>query len=164
MAKSKAKKKSGSDDGISIICRNRKASHEYEILEKLECGLVLQGTEVKSLREGKAILDEAYAKVERGEVWLMNADIPEYTFGNWMNHDPRRPRKLLLHRREIQKFASRASEKSLTLIPLRMYFKNGRAKVEIALGKGKQLHDKREAKKKVEAQREIQRAISDKRR
>ena len=160
MGKKKDKKdKDKSGSSVKVICKNRRAFHEYQILDKLECGIVLQGTEVKSLREGKAVLEDAYAKLDKGEVWLLNSDIQEYSRGSWTNHKPRRPRKLLMHRREIHKFAGRASDKGLTLVPLRLYFKNGMAKVEIGIGRGKQLHDKRETKKKVEAQREIQREM-----
>jgi len=150
-------------EGIKVVCRNKRATHEYEILDKLECGIVLTGTEVKSLRAGHAILDDAYAKLERGEVWLHGSDIPEYAFGNRLNHKPKRPRKLLLHRNEIAKFAAKASEKGFTLVPLRVYFRESYAKVEIAVARGKQLHDKRESKKKAEAQREIRRAMTERR-
>jgi SsrA-binding protein len=157
------RKKDEGEEGIKLICRNRKASHEYNILDRLECGIVLTGTEVKSLREGSSSLEEAYAKVENGEVWLIGSDIPEYSMANRMNHKPKRPRKLLLHRREIGKFAGKASERGYTLIPLRMYFKEGRAKVELAIARGKQLHDKRESMKKTDAQRAIRRALSERR-
>src|SRR5262249_54017842 len=136
------------EDGIKVICRNKRAFHEYEIMERLECGIVLTGTEVKSLRDGAGNLDDAYAKIDGGEVWLIGSDIPEYTMGNRMNHKPKRPRKLLLHRREIAKFAGKASDRGCTLVPLRMYFKEGLAKVELAVARGKQLHDKRQAMKK----------------
>src|SRR3954452_9988253 len=148
-------------DEIRDVCRNRRASHEYEILDRLECGLVLTGTEVKSLRDGQAMLEDAYAKIEGGEVWMLGSEIPEYAMGNRLNHKPKRPRKMLLHRREIAKFAGKASERGFTLVTLRLYFKDGRAKVEIAIARGKQLHDKRQAKKKAEAQREIRRAMTD---
>jgi SsrA-binding protein len=147
-------------DHIKDVARNRRAFHDYEVLERLECGLVLTGTEVKSLREGQASIEEAYGKVEQTEVWLLGCDIPEYAMGNQLNHKPRRPRKLLLHRREIKKFADRASERGLTLVPLRLYFKNGKAKVEMAVCKGKQLHDKRQSLKKADADREIKRELS----
>jgi SsrA-binding protein len=151
-------------DGIKVICRNKRALHEYEISDRLECGLVLTGTEVKSLRDGHASLEDAYAKLDGGEVWLLGSDIPEYAMGNRMNHKPKRPRKLLLHRREIEKFAGKADQRGFTLVPLRLYFKEGRAKVELAVARGKQLHDKRESKKKADAQREIRRAMTDRRR
>jgi SsrA-binding protein len=149
---------------IKDVCRNRRAFHEYEVLDRLECGLVLTGTEVKSLREGQASLEDAHARIDKDEVWLVGSEIPEYSMGNRMNHKPKRPRKLLLHRREIARFAGKASQKGFTLIPLKLYFKNGRAKVELAVCRGKQLHDKRQAQKKADAQREIRRAMSDRRR
>jgi SsrA-binding protein len=161
MARNEKKKE---DEGIKVICRNKRAFHEYYINDSLECGIVLTGTEVKSLREGTSSLEDAYAKIEDGELWLIGSDIPEYTMGNRMNHKPKRPRKLLLHRREIAGFAGKASQRGYTLVPLRMYFKNGKAKVELAVASGKKLHDKREALKKADAQREIRRAMSDRRR
>lgn len=142
------------------VCRNRRALHDYEVVERLECGLVLTGTEVKSLRAGVASITEAYAKVDGGEVWLIGSDIPEYAMGNQMNHKPTRTRKVLLHRREIAKFADRAGERGFSLIPLRLYFKGGRAKVELGLCKGKQQHDKRESLKKSDADREIKREMA----
>jgi SsrA-binding protein len=153
-------RKNTDPDGIKTICRNKKALHEYEIHDTLECGLVLKGTEVKSLREGSASLDGSYARIEDGEVWLIGSDIPEYSMGNKLNHKPKRPRKLLLHRSEIARFAGKASERGFTLVPLRLYFKEGRAKVELAVARGKQVHDKRESKKKADAQREIRREMT----
>src|SRR5262245_13793239 len=147
------------DPEVRDICRNRRATHEYDILEKLECGLVLTGTEVKSLRDGQANLEDSYARIDQGEVWLIGSDIPEYAMGNRMNHKPKRPRKLLLHRREIGRFAGKASQKGFTLVPLRLYFKSGRAKVELAVARGKQAHDKRQAQKSKEAERDIRRAM-----
>jgi SsrA-binding protein len=158
------KKKDDEEEGVKPICRNRRAFHEYAIEDKLECGIALTGTEVKSLREGGVSLDDAYAKVEDGEVWLIGCDIPEYTYGNRLNHKPKRPRKLLLHRREIARFADKAAQRGFTLVPLRLYFRHGRAKVEVAVGRGKQQFDKRETKKKQEAQREIRRAMTDRNR
>jgi SsrA-binding protein len=152
-----------SDDDIKMICRNKRALHEYEVFDTLECGLVLVGTEVKSLREGSANLEDAYAKIEDGEVWLIGSDIPEYAMGNKLNHKPKRRRKLLMHKREVGKFAGKASQRGFTLVPLRMYFKDGRAKVEIAVARGKAQHDKRQAAKKADAQREIKRAMSERR-
>jgi SsrA-binding protein len=157
------KQKKDEEDGIQVVCRNRRAFHEYEILEKLECGLVLKGTEVKSLRERAANIEDAYAKIQEGELWLLGSDIPEYSMGNRLNHKPRRPRKLLIHRREIAKFAGKATQRGFTLVPLRVYFKRGLAKVEIAVAKGKQTHDKRQADKKAEATREIRKAMTRKR-
>ena len=162
MARTAKKKDEG--DEVQVVCRNKRAFHEYTIQDTLECGLVLTGTEVKSLRDGAGGLEDAYAKIEDGEVWLIGCDIPEYTYGNRLNHTPKRPRKLLLHRREIAKFAGKAAQRGFTLVPLRMYFKNGRAKVELAIARGKQLHDKRQAAKKADAQKEIRRAMSDRRR
>jgi SsrA-binding protein len=153
-------KKGKADDGTKTICQNRRAFHDYTILDRLECGLTLTGTEVKSLRDGKASLDDAYAKIEGGEVMLLGCEIPEYRMGTHGNHKPKRPRKLLLHREEIEKFAGKASQRGFTLVPLRLYFKNGLAKVEIAVAQGKQLHDKRESLKASEAKRDIQRAMS----
>jgi SsrA-binding protein len=158
-------KKGGKDgDDIKIVCRNKRALHDYHILDTLECGIVLMGTEVKSLREGSANLEDAYAKIDGREVWLIGSDIPEYTMGNRMNHKPKRPRKLLLHRREIDKFAGKAAQRGFTLVPLRVYFKDGRAKVELAVAKGKATHDKREAAKKADAEREIRQAMNQRRR
>jgi len=146
------------------ICRNRRAFHEYDIFDKIECGIVLTGTEVKSLREGSGSLEDAYAKIEDDEVWLINCDIPEYSMGNRLNHKPKRKRKLLLHRREVVKFAAKASERGYTLVPLRMYFSHGLAKVEVAVARGKQVHDKREAKKNAEVKRELGQALANRRR
>jgi SsrA-binding protein len=158
------KAKKDDEDGIKVICRNKRAFHEYIVLDRLECGLVLTGTEVKSLREGSGGLEDAYAKIEDGELWLLGSDIPEYAMGNRMNHKPKRPRKLLLHRRELEKFAGKASQRGFTLVPLRMYFKQGRAKVELAVAQGKQLHDKRQTQKNAEAKREIRKAMTDRKR
>lgn len=159
MAKNKGKDQ---DANLTIVCRNKRALHEYHVFDTLECGLVLKGTEVKSLREGSSSLEDAYAKLEDGELWLMGSDIPEYSMGNRLNHKPKRPRKLLLHRSEIAKFAGKASERGYTLVPLRMYFKDGRAKVEIAVARGKKDHDKRESKRTAEAKKDIARAMRSK--
>jgi SsrA-binding protein len=157
-AKGKGKAK-GDDEGVKVVARNRRARHEFDLLEKVEAGIVLTGTEVKSLRNGKASLEEAYAGVDDGEVWLYGCDIPEYTQANRMNHKPKRPRKLLLHRREIAKLVTRASDKGFTLVPLQIYFKKGLAKVEISVARGRKLYDKREALKKQDAKRDIDRAL-----
>ena len=155
----KAKAKAGEPHVISVS-DNRKARHEYEILETLECGMVLQGSEVKSLRDGKISLEEAYARVKDSEVWLINADIPEYKQATLWNHHPRRPRKLLMHKVEVRKFAAKAHEKGLTLIPLKVYFSpRGQAKLLLGLGRGKKLHDKRETLKKADARRDMDRAL-----
>lgn len=145
---------------IRIISENRKARHRYQVLDTLECGIALLGSEVKSLRQGKVSLEEAYARVRDGEVWLLGCDIPEYRQATVWNHEPKRPRKLLLHRQEIRKFAQVADEKGLTLVPLRIYFTaRGKVKVLLGLCRGKKLHDKRESIKKAESQREIARQL-----
>ena len=149
-----------SENGTKLITSNRKARHEYHVLETFEAGLVLTGTEVKSLRDGKASLAEAYARLEGDEVYLVGAHIPEYRHGNRANHDPTRARKLLLHRREIERLRGKVQEKGLTLVPLRLYWRGGRAKVEIALGRGKRAYDRREDVAKREAKREMDRALS----
>ena len=141
------------------VARNPKATHDYHIMETWETGIVLTGTEVKSLRTGKASLEEAYAGIDRDEVWLYGCDIPEYVQANRMNHKPKRPRKLLLHRREIDRLLAKAAEKGLTLVPLKIYFKDGIAKVELSVARGRKLYDKREALKKQDARRDIDRAL-----
>jgi len=159
-AKPKAAKKPDAEhDNERVIAVNRRARHEYDVLETLECGIMLVGSEVKSLRTGHISLEEAYGRVRNEEVWLMGCDIPEYVQANQFNHDPKRPRKLLMHRREVRKFANRAYEQGLTLVPLRLYFKEGRAKVLMGLCRGRKLHDKREAIKKNDMKRDIQRAL-----
>ncbi|MFT5522657.1 MAG: SsrA-binding protein, partial [Pirellulaceae bacterium] len=153
-------KKSVTKPEIKMIADNRKARHRFEVVETLECGIALVGSEVKSLRDGKLSLDEAYGRVREHEVWLMGADIAEYKQASIWNHEPRRPRKLLLHRTEITKFANLAHESGLTLVPLRMYFNSrGVAKVLLGLCKGKKMHDKREALKKADMKRDIDRAM-----
>ncbi len=147
------------DSGVKVVARNRRARHDFELMEKIEAGLVLTGTEVKSLRNGKANLEDAYAEVDRGEVWLLGCDIPEYVQANRMNHAPKRPRKLLLHRREIGKLETRTNEKGMTLIPVSLYFKKGIAKVELCLARGRKTFDKREAIKKQDAKRDMDRAL-----
>jgi SsrA-binding protein len=145
-----------SDSSFKIIADNRRARYNYEIGEKFEAGIALTGTEVKSLRTGKATIAESYAGVDRaGEMWLYNANIPEYLAGNRFNHEPKRPRKLLLKTREISKLAQGVEREGMTVVPLRLYFNGrGRAKIEIALAKGKQMHDKRETEKKRDWARE----------
>jgi len=140
--------------GEKIAATNREAYHNYHILETYECGIVLTGTEVKSIREGRLNLKDAYVAIREGEAWLLNAHISPYSHGNRMNHDPLRDRKLLMHRYEIDKLASKTVEKGLTLVPTKVYFKNGRAKVEIALAKGKKLYDKRETQMRRQIDRE----------
>jgi SsrA-binding protein len=148
------------DERKKSVARNPKATHDYHILETWECGVVLTGTEVKSLRNGQASIKEAYARVRNGEVFLDGMNITPYEQGNRYNHDPVRTRKLLLHRREIEKLIGAVEQKGLTLVPLELYFKNGRAKVKIALGRGKKLHDKREDLKRRAVERETARAVS----
>ena len=147
------------NDKEKNITVNRKANHEYQILQTFEAGIALVGTEVKSLRQGKANLIDGYAKIENGEVWLVSIHISEYTQGNINNHDPRRDRKLLLNKSEIRKLIGKTKEKGLTLIPLRLYFKNGKVKVELALAKGKKVYDKRRDIAKKDFQREQERRI-----
>ena len=159
---SNAKKGAGKkqDSGLTMVAENRKARHRYEILDSIECGMMLMGSEVKSMREGKLSLDEAYIRVKDDELWLIGADVAHYNNAGMWNHDPRRPRKLLVHAREYKKFAGKAHERGLTLIPLRVYFNNrGIAKCVMGLVKGKKLHDKRETLKKRDADRGLQRAM-----
>lgn len=158
MAKS-GKKKSADNPNERVICENRKAKHDYTVLDALECGLMLVGSEVKSLRNGRISLDESYGRVKGKEVWLIGCDIPVYFDANRFNHNPKRPRKLLIHRREIKNFAERALEKGLTLVPLKLYFKEGKAKLLLGLCKGKAKHDKRQAMKTAEAKRDIARQM-----
>ena len=146
--------------GQHVVATNRKARHDYSILEVYEAGLVLLGTEVKSLRDGKASLADAYATVDDGEVWLRNLHIPEYHHGTWTNHEPRRNRKLLLHRRQIDALIGKIRDGNLALIPLKLYFSEGKVKVEIALARGKRAHDKRQDMARRDAQREVVRELS----
>jgi SsrA-binding protein len=155
---------SSGGDGTKLIVSNRRARFDYHLDERFEAGLVLTGTEVKTLREGKGSLVEAWVKVEPGgEAWLMQAHIPEYAFGNRNNHDPVRPRKLLLHRRELDQLSHQVAAKGVTLVPTRLYFKDGRAKLEFAVGRGKNVADKRQTAAKRDADREIQRALKQRR-
>ncbi len=142
-----------------VIATNRKARHEYNILETYECGVVLVGTEVKSLREGKCSLADAFATIDDGEVWLRNLYIPEYSMGHWTNHNPRRVRKLLLHRREIDSIMGKVRDGNKTLVPLSLYFKDGRLKCELGLAQGKQAYDKRQDIKRRTEEREITREL-----
>jgi SsrA-binding protein len=155
----KTKKDAGDDKNERVIADNRKARHEYHVIDSLECGIALVGSEVKSLRTGGLSLDEAYGRVDQDEVWLVGANIAEYRFSHALNHEPKRRRKLLMHRREVKKFAGQAYEKGLTLVPLKMYFKEGRAKVLMGICKGKQKHDKRESIKSRDMKRDIDRAM-----
>ena len=147
------------EQGRTVVAQNRKARYDYHVEDTYEAGLVLTGTEVKSLRAGRASLVDGFAEVDGGEVWLQGVHIPEYTQGTWTNHEPRRRRKLLLHRLEIERLAARVAERGLTIVPLSLYFKDGRAKVEIALARGKRSYDKRQALAEKEAKRETQRAL-----
>jgi SsrA-binding protein len=144
----------------AAVARNKKASHKYEILEKIECGLVLRGTEVKSLRDGAASLDEAYARIDGEEIWLLGFNIPPYKHGNVMNHEPTRARKLLLHKREISKLLPKVQQRGQTLVPLRVYFNHrGICKVTLALARGKTHGDRRQDLKRKEQKREMDRAM-----
>lgn len=147
------------EQGEKLVASNKKARHDYLIEDSFEAGLVLTGTEVKSLRAGRASLVDGYASIDRGEAWLEGVHIPEYTEGTWTNHSPRRKRKLLLHRRELDKLAGQVSRGGYTLVPLRLYFRDGRAKVELALAKGKREYDKRQALREKQDSREAERAM-----
>lgn len=154
-AKKKAPK--GSKDGVRLICSNKKAHHDFEILETFEAGIVLLGSEVKSLREGRANLKDSHAKIKRGEVFLYGVHISPYSSASYNNHEPERVRKLLLHRREIKRLLGKTQERGLTLVPLKMYFKQGKVKVELALARGKKDYDKRETLKRKQEARDMDR-------
>jgi SsrA-binding protein len=147
------------DQGKKIIASNRRARHDYTIEDTVEAGLVLTGTEVKSLRAGRATLTEGFGQITNHEAWLHGVHIPQYTQGTWTNHEPRRTRKLLLHRREIDKLASSIQERGLTLVPLSLYFSGGKVKIELALARGKRAYDKRQDLAKRDAAREIEREL-----
>ena len=162
MSKKAASRKSsdgGKNGGRKVIATNRKARHNFAIEEVFEAGVVLTGTEVKSLREGQASMAEAFATIDDGEVWLRNLHIPEYHHGSWTNHEPRRNRKLLLHRRQIDTLVGKIRDGNLTLVPLSLYFADGKVKVELALARGKQARDKRQDLARRDAQREVIRAL-----
>ena len=148
---------------VKVIAENRKARHEYQLLDRYEAGIVLTGTEVKSLRDGRATLQRAYADLRGGELWLVGAHISTYDQGNIANHDPDRDRKLLLHRREIEQVTGKVRERGFTLVPTRLYFKDGRAKVEIALARGKDVRDKRRTVADRDAKRHIERELKSRR-
>ncbi|MCX5406917.1 SsrA-binding protein SmpB [Streptomyces sp. NPDC101733] len=148
------------ETGRKLIAQNKKARHDYTIIDTYECGLVLTGTEVKSLRQGRASLVDGFVSVESGEAWLYNVHVPEYSQGTWTNHSARRKRKLLLHREEIDKLDSKTGETGNTIVPLALYFKDGRAKIEIALAKGKKEYDKRQSLREKQDTRETNRVIS----
>lgn len=147
------------EQGRKIVARNRRARHDYHIEDVYEAGLVLTGTEVKSLRAGRASLSDGFAQITDGEAWLHNVHIPEYVQGTWTNHEPRRIRKLLMHRKEIDRLSSETAERGLTIIPLSLYFSDGKAKVELALARGKRTYDKRHDLAKRDAAREVDRAL-----
>jgi SsrA-binding protein len=153
------KAKAPKDSNNQVVATNRKARHNYSILETFEAGVALMGTEVKSLREGQASLADAFATLDDGEIWLRNLHIPEYHHGSWTNHAPRRNRKLLLHRREIDNLVGKIRDGNLTLVPLSLYFTAGRVKVELALARGKQAHDKRQDLARRDAEREVTREM-----
>lgn len=155
----KSSTKKNDREGVKIVAQNRAASYNYELLDKFETGIILVGTEVKSLREGKGTLREAYAEIRAGEVWLINCHIPEYLAGGPRNHDPLRKRKLLLNRREIDRLIIQTQQKGMTLVPTKIYFRDGIAKCELAVAKGKKFHDRREAERQKEAKREADEAI-----
>ncbi|RMG93628.1 MAG: SsrA-binding protein SmpB [Chloroflexi bacterium] len=148
--------------GIKIVSNNKRATHDYELLEKFEAGLVLTGTEIKSIRAGRVSLQRSFVQPRDGELWLIDAHIAPYEHGNRENHDPVRPRKLLLHRREINKIIGQLSQKGLTVVPTKMYLKNGLAKIEIALARGKRKYDKRADLARKDAERQVQRALREK--
>lgn len=148
------------EKGSKLIAQNKKARHDYFILESFECGVVLTGTEVKSLRAGRASLLDGFAQIKDGEIWLSGVHIPEYNEGSWTNHEPRRERKLLLHREQISKLIGKSKEGGATMVPLSIYFKDGKVKIELALAKGKKAHDKRATLMEKQADREVERAIS----
>jgi SsrA-binding protein len=147
--------------GIKVIATNRKARHEYHFHDTYEAGMVLRGSEIKSIRAGRVSLQEGYVTFDGGEAWLVNVHIAQYDPASQLNHEPKRKRKLLLHRREIDRLQGRAQEKGYTVVPTRLYLKDGRAKVEIALAKGKKLHDKRQTIAKRDAKRQVERAIKE---
>jgi SsrA-binding protein len=150
-----ANKNSDNSEPKTTVCRNRRARHEYDILEEIECGVVLVGSEVKSIRNGKISIEEAYARVFNDELWLIDCDIAEYPQANLMNHLAKRTRKLLLRKRELEKVAEAAQQKGLTLVPLAVYFSRGFVKVRVAVAKGRKLHDKREVLRRKEDAREM---------
>lgn len=161
MSKKKPKPaKSKDDPNFKIVCRNRKARHQYDLMDELECGIALTGSEVKSIRAGKISIDEGFARIQNGELWLVDCDIAEYPQATVMNHEPKRRRKLLVHKRELRKFAEQADSKGLTLVPLSVYFSKGRVKVNVALARGRKTFDKREKLKKQADRREMRDAMA----
>jgi SsrA-binding protein len=149
--------------GDRVVTTNRRAFHDFHILETVEAGLVLSGTEIKSIREGKVSIAEAYARIENGELWLVGANVAPYSHGNRANHDPDRPRKLLVHRKEVDRLRGAVEQRGLTLVPLRLHLKHGLAKVDIGVARGKKLYDKRSAEAERQSQRDIERALRERR-
>mgnify|MGYP000927477316 CR=1 FL=1 len=147
------------EKGRTLVAQNKRARHDYSVEDVYEAGLVLTGTEVKSLRAGRASLTDGYATIEGGEAWLRGVHIPEYTQGTWTNHEPRRARKLLLHREELRRIAGKVADSGVTLVPLSLYFKDGYAKVDLAVARGRKTYDKRQAIAERETKRETQRAV-----
>ncbi|MDQ3226833.1 MAG: SsrA-binding protein SmpB [Chloroflexota bacterium] len=145
--------------GNRVVTSNRRAFHEYEILESVEAGIVLTGTEIKSIRDGRATIAEAYARIDNGELWLIGSNVAPYTHGNRSNHEPDRPRKLLVHRRELERLRSAVEQKGLTLVPLRLHLKQGRAKLDVGVARGKRLYDKRIAEADRQSRRDVDRAL-----
>jgi SsrA-binding protein len=164
MERAKPRIEKEKDHSETLIADNRKAFHDYHILETFEAGIALLGTEVKGIREGKANLRDSYARVEQAEVWLYNVHINPYSHRGYVDHDPKRRRKLLLHRQEIRKLVGQVTIKGLTLVPTRLYFKNGKVKVTLALARGKQAHDKRETIRRREVERETRAMVKERRR
>ncbi len=154
-----AKSSSAPDPNARVVCRNRRASHEYELLDQLQCGIVLFGSEVKSIRDSKISIEEAYIKVRDGTVWLVNCDIPEYPQATYLNHERLRTRQLLMHRREVLKFAETAADRGLTIVPLDVHLQRGLVKLTIAVARGRKLHDKREKLKKKTDEQEMRQAV-----
>lgn len=159
MAKKTIKKKGALPDGVKVILRNKRAHHDYAISDYFEAGLVLLGSEVKSLRDGRGSIAESYVQLKKGEVWLVGATIKEYAWANQFNHAPTRERKLLLHEAEIHKIGIRVEQRGFTIIPLQLYLKNGRMKLQIGLGKGKKEYEKRDSQRKADDKREMDRAL-----
>lgn len=158
-AKSSTSSQSASRTGDRVVTSNRRAFHDYHILEQIEAGIVLTGTEIKSVREGKATIAEAYARIENGELWLIGSTISHYSHGNRANHATDRPRKLLVHKRQLNQLREAIEQKGLTLVPLRLHLKNGRAKVDIGIARGKKLYDKRAAEAERQSRRDMDRAL-----
>jgi len=163
MAGKKKKHSTVEDPNSRVVCRNRKARHEFDVLDEIDCGIQLYGSEVKSIRNSKIVIEDAYGRVDGNEVWLINADIAEYPQASIFNHERRRKRKLLLHRREIRKFAEAGEQQGLTLVPLAVFMSRGFVKLKLGLCRGRKLHDKRENLKKMDHRREMEAALKQRR-